>query len=119
MLYWCMIQFLESHSILLIIASTLLITVGDSALKKAGELKYPFESYMFFAGLATYVIDAFLWVFILKYIKFSTSGAIYSIMLAVVTVLFGIFLFKENLTKAEYLGLFLAMVSLGLLGRHL
>jgi len=106
---------------LYIILQILLITsftaLGDLFLKRASQQPHDiFNKYLFF-GLLIYSSTAFLWAYIYKYMKFSTSVTIYSIFSIFIFAIVGVAVFKESLSAVEILGMFFAIVSLIILAR--
>ncbi len=104
-------------SILVIVLTAALCAACDWLLKRASLCIRPFSTIAFWIGLAGYTISAFLWVFILRSMKLSTVGAIYSVSLIVMLALIGVIFFQEKLNFTEICGLVLACVSILLLVR--
>jgi multidrug transporter EmrE-like cation transporter len=104
-------------AILIILLVAALCAACDWLLKRASLCSQPFSSPAFWAGLAGYTVSAFAWVFILRWMKLSTIGAIYSVCLIVLLALIGVVFFQEKLNREEICGLVLACVSIFLLVR--
>lgn len=88
--------------------------LADIILKKAADN----NNYIFLIiGCGLYVLDAFFWFIAYKYSKFSTVGILYSLSVVFLSVLTGIFYFKERINIVEVIGLVLGFVSIILLSR--
>ncbi len=96
---------------------TILTAIGDAFLKKSSESAHPFTEKTFLVGLLIYSCTAFLWTFVYKYMKLSTSAAIYSVFSIIILTSIGLFIFKEQLNHMEIIGLVMAIASLILLAR--
>ncbi len=90
-------------------------TVGDVFLKRAALLPQPYTSASFVLGSLIYGLCGFSWVIVLKTVKLSTSGTLFSIFWSVSLAICGVTLFGEQLTVREMVGLALGLVSLLLL----
>ncbi len=64
-----------------------------------------------------YALSAFGWVYVLRWFKLSTIGAIYSIVLIGMLAIIGVTAFSEKITTTEIIGLILACVSIIILTR--
>lgn len=71
---------MSSHSIaiLVTIGFSAIGVVGDYFLKLASQQATPLRSVWFYVGFAVYASTAFGWVFVMKYLKLATVGAVYS-----------------------------------------
>ena len=96
---------------------TIFTAVGDSFLKRSGELKNTNFIYLL-TGLAVYLTTGIIWFFIYKHVKFSSVGSVYGVSTALVFATIGIFYFKESVNTLELVGLVLAVTSIFLLGRY-
>ena len=71
----------------------------------------------FLVGLALYSSTAFAWVFVMRYLKLATIGAIYSVCMILMLTCMGFLVFDETLNRYESVGIILAIVSIALLSR--
>ena len=90
---------------------------ADYFLKRASESPHALQSAYFVTGAAMFTVTAFGWVFVLRYVKLATLGAIYSVVTVIGLAVLQISIFNESFTSAEWLGIGLAIASLILLGR--
>jgi len=100
-----------------IIALAALCALSDYLLKRASALPHPFTSIFFYSGMIGYALSAFGWVYVLRWFKLSTIGAIYSIVLIGMLAIIGVTAFSEKITTTEIIGLILACVSIIILTR--
>lgn len=67
-------------------------------------------------ALAAYLIANTFWLFALKNGSGLARGAvIFSISSAIVAIVLGVFLYKEEVSKIQMIGLILGLISIGLL----
>jgi small multidrug resistance pump len=90
---------------------------ADYFLKRASESPHALQSPYFVTGAAMFAVSAFGWVFVLRYVKLATIGAIYSVVTVIGLAALELTIFNETFTPAEWLGLSLAIASLLLLSR--
>lgn len=102
-----------------ILTVTAFTVLGDSFLNKAGKHASIYLNRDFLIGLLTYIVTAFVWVYIYKSTKFAISGVVYSVASILMFVLIGVFMFHEILGRTEYLGIGFGAISLILLSRFL
>ncbi len=97
---------------------TLIISLGaivaDVFLKQAAETK---NNWLLGFGIVLYAVDAVLWYWVYKSVKFSTVGIVYSVFTILLTVLIGTFYFKEQIGIIELIGIVLGVISVVLLSR--
>jgi small multidrug resistance pump len=105
------------NSILMILLLTAVSAVGDYFLKLAGVGPKFIEMKWFAIGAAIYMSTIFGWFYVMKYVKLSSIGVIYSIASVLLFVALGIIFFHEKLNVYEIIGIITAIVSLILLGR--
>lgn len=106
--------------ILGIIFLSILTVLGDFFIKLGADSgKSVFQSKWFFAGALLYALSAFGWFYVMKYVKLSSLGVLYSITTALLLVAVGVFYFKESLNLYEVLGVVVALGSIFLLARFL
>jgi len=77
----------------------------------------PLATPAFLVGLALYSSTAFAWVFVMRYLKLATIGAIYSVCMILMLTIMGFVFFNETLNRYEVLGIVLAIASIVLLSR--
>lgn len=100
----------------LIFLLTIFTAIGDSFLKRAGQLKQ--TNFIFLLiGLIVYAITGIVWFWLYKHIKFSDVGVVYGICTTLVFVIVGVFYFHESLKLIEYIGIGLAITSMIILSR--
>jgi small multidrug resistance pump len=86
-------------------------------LKLASEEAHSLRSPWFYVGFAVYASTAFGWVFVMKYLKLSTIGVIYSVSMILLLTAIGVVAFRESLNAYEIAGLLMAISALALLTR--
>ena len=89
--------------------------LGDFFIKLSGQ--GPVSVRYFTAGILVYAATAFGWFFVMQHVKLSTLGVYYALTTVLLLTLVSIFYFKESLNGYEVVGIFLALVSLALMGR--
>ena len=107
----------HAAAILLTIAFSVVGVIGDYFLKLASQADAPMRTGSFYVGFALYASTAFGWVFVMKYLKLSTVGVVYSVSMIVLLTAIGAVGFGETLGPREVLGIGLAIASLYLLMR--
>lgn len=76
-------------------------------------------TFLAICSLASYVIANTFWLFALKNGSGLARGAvIFSVLSAIIAVVLGIFLYKEQVTKTQAIGLILGLVSIALIFWH-
>lgn len=90
---------------------------ADYFVKRASESPHALQSAYFVTGAAMFTVSAFGWVFVLRYVKLATIGAIYSVVTVIGLAVLELTIFNESFTPAEWLGMGLAISSLILLSR--
>lgn len=104
-------------SILFIVIATLIGVGGDMLIKQAA-LQRQFSGWPWLVGGAVvYGLTAFVWFFVFRYEKVSIIGALYSITIALILFLLGVFFYKEKVTPWEVAGLVMGITSLIILFR--
>ena len=91
--------------------------LGDYFIKLAGDGNKYIYYHWFFAGMITYAITAIGWFFVMKHIKLSTLGVLYSLTSVILLVLVGAFVFKEHLNAYDVVGIILGIASILILSR--
>jgi len=92
-------------------------TLGDYFIKSAGEGSRYISYTPFFVGMSVYALSAVGWFFVMKHIKLSSLGVIYSVSTAIILAFIGALVFKEEINSFALLGILLGVVSLFLLAR--
>ena len=110
---------MDRTTIMIIIAAGMSAVgiVGDYFLKRASGEASPLGTPAFLIGLALYSSTAFAWVFVMRYLKLATIGAIYSVCMILMLTTMGFFLFDETLNRYEMVGIVFAIASIVLLSR--
>lgn len=101
---------------LIIILLSLIGVLGDFFIKLSGSGVKFIEYKWFIIGLLIYASTSFGWFFVMKYVKLSVLGVLYSISTALFLLILGVLFFKEKLNFYEYAGVLTAIISLILLG---
>jgi len=91
--------------------------VGDYFLKRASGEASPLATPTFLVGLALYSSTAFAWVFVMRYLKLATIGAVYSVCMILMLTSMGFIFFDERLNHYEVVGIAFAIASIILLSR--
>ena len=107
----------HSMAILVTIGFSVVGVIGDYFLKLASQHATPLRSVPFYVGFVVYASTAFGWVFVMKHLKLSTVGVVYSVSMIVLLTAVGWIWFGESLGPREISGLILAIASLYLLMR--
>ena len=95
-----------------------LITVFGDALVKHASLKPNLSGWIWLVlGALIYGVTAFGWFFVMRKLKLSTAGVVYSISIIVFLTLISVFYFKEKISLMEIVGISLAIISLIILTR--
>lgn len=95
-----------------IVAVTLL---GDYALKLASNKAAAFLSPMFIAGAIFYALSAAGWLLLMKTHNLAQIGALYSSVTLLALTGIGYFVFKEEITGRQVLGLGAALLAVYLM----
>ena len=107
----------HSMAILVTVGFSAVGVIGDYFLKLASQQGRPLRSVAFYVGFVVYASTAFGWVFVMKHLKLSTVGVVYSVSMIVLLTAIGWVWFGESLGPREVAGLTLAIASLYLLMR--
>ncbi len=91
--------------------------VGDYFIKLSGQETKTLQWEHFAIGLIIYASSAFGWFYVMRHIKLSSLGIIYSLSTVLLLVVIGIFYFHEQINAQELIGIVLAVTSLILLSR--
>jgi len=104
-------------SLIVIFLLSIAGAVADSFIKLASREHQSIRSPWFWLGAASYFSTAFAWVYVLRHIKLSVIGVVYSFGTIGAMIFMGVLFFDETLNRIEILGIILGLISLGLLGR--
>ena len=99
----------HSLAILVTIGFSAVGVIGDYFLKLASQQDKPLRSVPFYVGFVVYASTAFGWVFVMKHLKLSTVGVVYSVSMIVLLTAVGWIWFGESLGPREIAGLILAI----------
>lgn len=95
-----------------------IITVFGDALIKYASTQKSFTGWpMLICGAVIYGLTGFGWFFVMREIKLSTLGVLYSVSCVVLLTLVSIFYFKEAISPMEIFGISMAIGSLIILSR--
>lgn len=83
--------------------------LADVVLKRAADVN---NMFLLVLGCGLYVLDAIFWFYAYKYSKFSTVGVNYSLIILLLSVLIGIFVFKEKINTQEVVGIVLGILAI-------
>jgi drug/metabolite transporter (DMT)-like permease len=103
--------------VLVVVAFSGIGVLGDYFLKLASEEPDSLRSPWFYVGFVVYASTAFGWVFVMKYLKLSTIGVVYSVSMILLLTAIGVIAFRESLSVYELAGLVMAVTTLVLLTR--
>ena len=102
---------------LFMIAVVLVTMVGDYLLKLASERPDAFTSAPFLGAAVIYALSAVGWLYAMRHMTLAAIGVYYSVLMLVLLVAMGVFLFGKKLTARDMLGIAFALASIGLLAR--
>lgn len=106
--------------ILGILLLSIVTVVGDFLIKIGADSgKGVLESKWFWTGCLVYASTAFGWFYVMKYVKLSSLGMLYSLTTALLLVALGVIYYHERLNLYEVLGIAIAVLSIFLLSRFL
>ena len=71
----------------------------------------------FVVGCILYLFSAFGWVFVMRHIKLSSLGLVYSLFTVILLAGLGVVVFGETLNRHEFVGIMLGIASILLLSR--
>lgn len=99
------------------IVLSIITVMGDIFIKNA-SLQPSFSGWRLFTiGSILWVITAFGWFSLMRKVKLSTLGVLYSLSTIILLTLVSVFYFKEKLAAIEIVGIALALISLVILAR--
>lgn len=91
--------------------------IGDFFIKLSGQGPKFMDVKWFVSGAFIYISTSAGWFYVMKHIKLSSIGVIYSLTTALLIVAIGVFYFHEKLNVYEIIGIITAIVSVILLSR--
>ena len=91
--------------------------VGDFFIKMAGQGPKYIEIKWLIIGSLCYISTIFGWLYVMKHIKLSSLGVIYSLATVLLLVAIGVFYFHEKLNVYEIIGIITAIASVILMSR--
>lgn len=103
--------------ILIVIFLSIVGVVGDFFIKLSGNGPKFIDTKWFILGFLTYASTTFGWFYVMKHIKLSSLGVIYSIATVLPIVVIGVFYFHERLNIYEIAGIITAIASIILLSK--
>lgn len=103
--------------LLFIVFLSLIGVIGDSFIKSAAAGGKGISGARFIAGFLIYAFTAFGWFYAMRHIKLGTLGVFYAVSTVALLYFAGRYLFHESYNSLEVFGIFLAIVSLIILGR--
>ncbi len=104
-------------AVFFIILVSLVGVLGDYFLKLSGSGSDYINIKLFLLGTVIYSSTAVGWFLIMKHVKLSSLGLIYSITMVLSLTIVGTLFFKESLSTYEIVGLITGIVSIILLAR--
>ena len=107
----------KALAVLVVVAFSGVGVLGDYFLKLASEEPHALRSPWFYLGFIVYASTAFGWVFVMKHLKLSTIGVVYSVSMILLLTAIGVVAFRESLNGYELAGLVMAVSALVLLTR--
>jgi len=107
----------KALAVLVVVAFSGVGVLGDYFLKLASEEPHSLRSPWFCLGFIVYASTAFGWVFVMKHLKLSTIGVVYSVSMILLLTAIGVVAFRESLNGYELAGLVMAVTALVLLTR--
>lgn len=91
--------------------------IGDFFIKLSGHGPKFMDVKWFVIGSLVYISTIAGWFYVMKHIKLSSLGVIYSLTTVLLLVAIGVFYFHEKLNIYEIVGIITAIVSVILLSR--
>jgi multidrug transporter EmrE-like cation transporter len=95
--------------IFLVIIVAILEVVGDILFK---EWVIHDKKYLMALGILFYMAATIFWAFSLKYQNLSKAIVIFAVLTLIVGVLVGVFIYKEELTTLNIIGILLGLASI-------
>ena len=105
------------NPIFIVIFLSVIGAVGDFFIKLAGHGPKFIDIKWFIVGSVFYISTIFGWFYVMKHIKLSSLGVIYSVSTILLLTAIGVFYFHEKLNIWEIIGIITAITSVILLSR--
>ena len=70
------------------------------------------KSYLLIIGLVIYIVGTTFWAYSLKYGHLSKAISIFAILNLIILVLIGVFVFKEDLSLTNKIGIILGIIGI-------
>ena len=95
-----------------------IVTVLADAFIKHASLQTAFSGWKWLVlGALIYGATAFGWFYVMRKVKLSTLGVLYSVTVVVFLTLVSVFYFKEKISNLEIVGIIFAIIGLAILAR--
>jgi drug/metabolite transporter (DMT)-like permease len=94
-----------------------LTALADLFFKLASERTQPLHSRHFWVGVILYSIVGVGTVYVFQYLKLAVFGITYAVTDVLLLALIGTWVFREQLSRSEWMGIGLGLISLILLSR--
>jgi len=104
-------------SIIVAIILSFIGVVGNYFIKISGQQKSWMDIRLFIVGFLVYASTAFGWFFVMKHIKLSTLGVVYSVSTVLFLTLLSVLVFNEKINIYEIIGVMFAIISIVILGK--
>ncbi len=98
--------------IFLVIIVSIFEVVGDILFK---EWTIKNDKFYLIIGIIAYLIATTFWAFSLKFQNLSKAVVIFGVLTIIIGVLVGVFIYKEELTTLNIIGVVLGLASIALL----
>ena len=105
------------NPILVVVFLAIVGVIGDFFIKLSGHGPKFMDVKWFIVGSLVYISTIAGWFYVMKHIKLSSLGVIYSLTTILFLVVIGVFYFHEKLNIYEIVGIITAIVSIILLTR--
>src|SRR3989344_515226 len=105
------------NPILVVVFLAIVGVIGDFFIKLSGHGPKFMDVKWFIVGSLVYISTIAGWFYVMKHIKLSSLGVIYSLTTILFLVVIGVFYFHEKLNIYEIVGIITAIVSIILLSR--
>lgn len=103
-------------SIFFAVLLSLVGVIGDYFIKVSGQ-KSSVDIRYFILGFVIYASTAFGWFFVMRHVKLTTLGVIYTVSTVLFLTLLSVFYFKEKISVMEIFGIIMAIISMLILAR--
>jgi len=107
------------HPIIITLLLSVVCVFADYLLKRASMCVNPYRSGWFALALTLEASAAFGWIYVMRHMKLSVIGAVYSVSIVLLLTALGVFVFRETVTIRDIVGIMCAIAALILLGRFI